>query len=54
MSIKSITPCDTDGICPYDAESMPSCEYWCGEEEPADLPIEWLDTDEIDWGIDFE
>lgn len=34
MSLRLITPCDTDGICPYNAESIGTCEYWCGQDEP--------------------
>ena len=29
-------PCDIDGICPYDAEYISTCEYYCSEEEPSD------------------
>ncbi len=38
MSLRKITPCDFDGICPYNSESYGSCEYWCGAEEPDDTP----------------
>ena len=38
--MKKNTPCDCDGICPYDAEYSADCEYWCGEEEPEDTPWE--------------
>lgn len=38
MSIRSNTPCDYDGVCPYAAEFSCSCEYWCGAEEPEDYP----------------
>ena len=40
MSIRANTPCDYDGICPYNAECGGSCEYWCGAEEPQDYPEE--------------
>lgn len=40
MSIKSVCPCDVDGICPYDAEYSADCEYWCGADEPEDYPEE--------------
>ena len=39
MSLRSITPCDCDdGCCPYDAQYITDCEYWCGSEEPEDYP----------------
>lgn len=38
MSIRRNTPCDCDGICPYDALYGNDCEYWCGAEEPEDYP----------------
>ncbi len=38
MSLRKCTPCDCDGICPYDAEYSHDCEYWCGAEEPEDIP----------------
>ena len=38
MSIRINTPCDCDGICPYDAENWSNCEYWCGCDEPEDYP----------------
>lgn len=43
MSLKRTTPCDLDGFCPYDSESNGTCEYWCGAEEPEDLPEETVD-----------
>lgn len=46
MSIRTFTPCD-DGVCPYDAQYNCDCEYWCGAEEPQDIPEEW-DDDEIE------
>lgn len=54
MSIRKNTPCDYDGICPYDAEYSSTCEYWCGAEEPED-EIDFSDwEDEIDFDeIDF-
>ena len=36
MSVRKDTPCNYDGICPYDAEYFNSCEYWCGVDEPED------------------
>ena len=41
MSIRRNTPCDCDGICPYDALYGNDCEYWCGAEEPEDYPDCW-------------
>ena len=41
MSIRKNTPCDIDGICPYEAEYNCDCEYWCGEDEPVDIPEDY-------------
>ena len=41
MSLRRYTPCDIDGICPYEAEYSRDCEYWCGAEEPQDDPDIW-------------
>lgn len=49
MSIKRETPCDylkdENGmaVCPYITNQWDHvhCEYWCGAEEPADVPEEW-------------
>lgn len=46
MSLRQNTPCDCDGICPYEAEYYYSCEYWCGADEPEDDPEIW-EEDEI-------
>lgn len=43
MSLRKNTPCDCDGICPYDAEYSHDCEYWCGADEPQDNPEDWED-----------
>ena len=48
MSLRQNTPCDCDGICPYEAESFGSCEYWCGADEPEDTPEIWEELEEID------
>lgn len=33
--LRSITPCDYSGFCPYNADIMGGCEYWCRcNEEP--------------------
>ena len=37
MSLRRETPCDF-GSCPYDAQYSSTCEYYCGEEEPEDMP----------------
>ena len=47
MTIRTNTPCDCDGICPYDAEYSHDCEYWCGAEEPVDRPEIWEEDE--DW-----
>lgn len=36
MALRKETPCDLDGVCPYEAEYGCDCEYWCGQEEPSD------------------
>lgn len=38
MSLRKDTPCDIDGICPYESGEYCSCEYWCGADEPQDYP----------------
>lgn len=35
MSLRRETPCDW-GECPYGAEYMNTCEYYCGTDEPSD------------------
>ena len=40
MSLRCETPCDF-GPCPFDAEYMRDCEYWCGSDEPQDDPDVW-------------
>lgn len=49
MSLRKMTPCDCDGICPYEdmhSGYMNSCEYYCGADEPADDPADWYDEEE--------
>ena len=36
MSIRTNTPCDCDGFCPYEATYNCDCEYWCGSDSDAD------------------
>ena len=45
MSLRKNTPCDCDGICPYDSQSWGSCEWFCGEEEPQDNYEIWEEDD---------
>lgn len=45
MSLKRETPCDY-GPCPYGAEYSSTCEYWCGADEPADVPEEWEEDED--------
>lgn len=58
MSLRKNTPCDCDGICPYDALYGHDCEYWCGAEEPQDCPDGWdrweceMSRDDWDWEED--
>ena len=51
MSIKLHTPCD-DGVCPYDAQYNHNCEWWCGAEEPEDLPKD-DDFEESDFDLEM-
>ncbi len=51
MSLRKCTPCDYDGHCPHDAQYNRDCEYWCGADEPQDIPEEWDDCDN-DMGFD--
>ncbi|MBR4155423.1 MAG: hypothetical protein IKU01_01790 [Bacteroidales bacterium] len=46
MSIRLATPCDCEGICPYESEQWADCEYWCGAEEPQDDPTIWEEEDD--------
>lgn len=46
MSLRKNTPCDMDGICPYDAQYSRDCEYWCGVDEEPDIPEIAIDVDE--------
>ena len=46
MSLRKNTPCDMDGICPYDAQYSRDCEYWCGADEEPDIPDIADDYDE--------
>lgn len=48
MSLRKITPCDYSGVCPYEAHYYLTCEYWCGEDEPQDIPDDWDTEDEED------
>ena len=48
MSVRRNTPCDLDGICPYEnmhSGYWNSCEYWCGAEEPEDSPDDEYESD---------
>ena len=45
MSLRRETPCDFEPFtCPYNAEYSSTCEYYCGAEEPEDIPD--IDEDE--------
>lgn len=48
MSLRKDTPCDLDGICPYESGEYCSCEYWCGADEPQDNPEDWEEFSPID------
>ena len=49
MSLGKCTPCDY-GECPYDAEYYSTCEYYCSEPEPEDIPD--IDEDSLECGFD--
>lgn len=52
MALREHTPCDCDGFCPYDAEYMRTCEYYCGAHEPQDIPEtekEEAEMRDFDW-----
>lgn len=53
MSIRKCTPCDCDGICPYDAMYGHNCEYWCGADEPEDIPDVELETEWTEF-VDYD
>lgn len=46
--MRKCCPCDVDGICPYDAEYIHDCKYYCSEDrEPDDDQLEMgFDPDE--------
>lgn len=46
MSLRKNTPCDLDGICPYESGEYCSCEYWCGTDELQDDPEDWTNEEE--------
>lgn len=51
MSLRRETPCDFDGVCPYESGEYCSCEYWCGADEPQDYPEAWecgVDEPDVD------
>lgn len=48
MSLRKETPCDFDGVCPYDAQYGRDCEYWCGADEPEDDYYEEEEEEEED------
>ena len=48
MSLRKNTPCDLDGICPYESGEYCSCEYWCGADEPQDNPEVWEENSSED------
>lgn len=48
--LKSITPCDFEGICPYGAEYYGTCDWYCGADEPQDDPAIWEEDTEEEGG----
>lgn len=43
--LRKNTPCDLDGICPYDSQDNCTCEYWCGfEPEPETFEDEYEES----------
>lgn len=56
MSLRKETPCDF-GPCPYDAQYHSTCEFYCGADEPADIPDEEFydeDFESQDWEDDVD
>ena len=51
--MKKYYPCDMDGICPYDAEYIGSCECFCGlgvdEDGPDPEDMTDYSTGSADW-----
>lgn len=49
MALRKDTPCEIDGICPFDAIYSCHCEYWCGDNyEPEDYPDDYYYSDDDD------
>ena len=47
--IKKNTPCNCEGLCPYDFLNGRTCEYWCGNEsKKEELPDEYTYEELID------
>ncbi len=46
MSLRKVCPCDHDGVCPFDAQYMRDCEYWCGADEPEDNSEDYSEEEE--------
>lgn len=46
MSLRKVCPCDHDGVCPFDAQYMRDCEYWCSADEPEEHPEEEEENDD--------
>jgi len=48
--LRNNCPCDIDGICPYDAQSWGTCDWYCGEPEPQDDWDRWeCEPSRDDW-----
>ena len=55
MSIRTNTPCDLDGECPYGAMYNNDCEYWCGADDGDDYPpTDYDDFDDEEYDEEYE
>ena len=48
MSLRKITPCDADGVCPYNAMYSRDCEYWCSDDPEPYYAEEYENCEEED------
>lgn len=52
--LRKICPCDIDGVCPYHAEMVSTCEYWCGDTYSQDEMEDWDEPDSLDLDLGFD
>lgn len=46
MNLRKNISCDYSNHCPYEAENISDCEYWCGADETYDCEYWEDDVDE--------